>query len=110
MVAGVGIISAVLLLPAIVLVATTAQPPLRTRSACRLANTPASRPVLAAAGPNPSGQATTAGTALNVESVAQIVRSSAKAQLRLLKLVELGLRAAHGDGWSERRTASLSAR
>ena len=101
-VAGAGIISALLFLPTLVLFATTSNPPVRTRSACRLASVLATRsapglarlsPAVQAASPDPSGDAA---------SVAQAVRSSAKAQLRLLKLVELGLRAPRVDPINDR--------
>jgi hypothetical protein len=93
--AGTGIISALLLLPAIVLFATAAYPPVRTRSACRPAGALATRSVLGVTRPSSAGQSTSAGPSTDTASVAQMVRSSARTQLRLLKMVELGLCAAH---------------
>lgn len=96
-VAGAGIISALLFLPTLVLFATTANPSVRTRSACRLASVLATRSALGLARVSPAAQAPSPDPSGDAASVAQVVRSSAKAQLRLLKLVELGLRAPRID-------------
>lgn len=101
-VAGAGIASALLFLPALVLFATTPYPPVRTRS-CRLASASATRSVLGMPRPSTAGQAAGPYPSGDAASVAQIVRSSAKTQLRLLKVVELGLRAAHDDHGYDRR-------
>jgi hypothetical protein len=106
--AGTGIISALLLLPAIVLFATAAYPPVRTRSACRPAGALATRSVLGVTRPSSAGQSTSAGPSTDTASVAQMVRSSARTQLRLLKMVELGLCAAHGDDSGKSRSTSPS--
>jgi hypothetical protein len=102
-IAGAAIISALLFLPALVVFATTPSPPVRTRSACRLAGALATRSILGMARPSTAGQAPRADTSRDAASVAQFVKSSAKAQLRLLKLVELGLCAAHSERWNDGR-------
>jgi len=101
-VAGAGIVSALLFLPALVLFATTPYPPMRTRS-CRLASALATRSVLGTPRPGTAGHAASPYHSGEAASVAKFVRSSAKTQLRLLKMVELGLRAAHDDHGSDRR-------
>lgn len=102
-VAGTAVITALLFLPALVEFATAAHPPVPTRTACRLASPLATHTVLGVEHPSTAGQGTSADTSSDAASVGQIVRSSAKTQLTLLKMVELGLCAAHGDGWNERR-------
>ena len=101
-VAGAGIISALLFLPTLVLFVTTAYPPVRTRSACRLASVLATRSTVGLASLSPAGQAAGPDPSGDAANVAQVVRSSAKAQLRLLKLVELGLRAPRVDQIDDR--------
>jgi hypothetical protein len=96
-VAGAGIVSALVFLPALVLFATSAYPPVRTRSACRLAGAMAPRSILVGVRPSPAVHATSPDPSRDAASVAQFVRSSVKAQLRLLKLVELGLRTPRVD-------------
>jgi hypothetical protein len=101
--AGIGVIFALMFLPAVVRFTAAAQPRRQTYSACWPAPGSGTR---IAYGVVPSGAAhdgLTMGTVDNGTGMARLVKSSARTQRTLLKMVELGLYAARGDDRDERR-------